>query len=56
MQLVMTTHLDLRSAPALMEEAGVPVVAALRVALMLPRGHGTLMLQSRDPAVQPRID
>ncbi len=56
MQLVMTTHLDLRSAPALMEEAGVPVVAALRVALMLPRGHGTLMLQSRDPAVQPRIE
>src|SRR2546428_9201896 len=23
---------------------------------MLPRGHGTLMLQSRDPAVQPRIE
>jgi hypothetical protein len=38
MQLVMTSHLDLRSAPSLMEEAGVPVVAALRVALMLPRG------------------
>jgi choline dehydrogenase-like flavoprotein len=56
MQLVMTTHLDLRSVPALMEEAGVPVVAALRVALMLPRGHGRLMLQSRDPAVQPKIE
>jgi choline dehydrogenase len=56
MQLVMTTHLDLRSAPALMEEAGVPVVAALRVALMLPRGHGRLTVQSRDPAVQPRIE
>jgi choline dehydrogenase-like flavoprotein len=56
MQLVMTTHLDLRSTPAVMEEAGVPVVAVLRVALMLPRGHGRLTLQSRDPAVQPIID
>jgi choline dehydrogenase len=56
MQLVMTTHLDLRSAPALMEEAGVPVVAAVRVALMLPRGHGRLTLVSRDPAVQPKIE
>lgn len=53
---VMTSHLDLRAAPALMEEAGVPVVAALRVALMLPRGHGRLMLASRDPAVQPMIE
>jgi choline dehydrogenase len=56
MQLVMTSHLDLRSAPALMEEAGVPVVAALRVALMLPRGHGRLSLTSADPAAQPKID
>jgi choline dehydrogenase len=56
MQLVMTTHVDLRSASALMEEAGVPVVAALRVALMLPRGHGRLALKSPDPAVQPRIE
>jgi len=56
MQLVMTTHLDLRSAPALMEEAGVPVVAALRVALMLPNGHGRLRLASRDPSVQPKIE
>lgn len=56
MQLVMTTHLDLRSAPALMEEAGVPVVAALRVALMLPRGYGRLSLVSHDPAMQPKID
>jgi len=56
MQLVMTTHLDLRSAPAVMEEAGVPVVAVLRVALMLPRGHGRLTLQSRDPAIQPNIE
>lgn len=56
MQLVMTTHLDLRGAPALMEEAGVAVVAALRVALMLPRGHGRMFLASRDPAVQPKIE
>jgi choline dehydrogenase len=56
MQIVMTTHLDLRAAPALMEEAGVPVVAALRVALMRPRGHGRLSLVSRDPAVQPKIE
>ena len=56
MQLVMTTHLDLRSAPALVEEAGVPVVAALRVALMLPQGHGRLSLVSSDPAIQPKID
>jgi choline dehydrogenase len=56
MQLVMTTHLDLRSAPALLEEAGVSVVAALLVALMLPRGYGRLSLVSRDPAMQPKID
>lgn len=56
MQLVMTTHLDLRAMPALMEEAGAPVVAVLRVALMLPQGHGRLSLQSRDVMVQPRID
>jgi choline dehydrogenase len=56
MQLVMTTHLDLRSTPSLIEEAGVPVVAALRVALMLPLGHGRLSLQSPDPAAQPKID
>ena len=56
MQLVMTTHLDLRSAPALAAEAGVPVVAALRVALMLPRGYGRLTLVSRDPTVQPKVE
>jgi choline dehydrogenase len=56
MQLVMTTHLDLRSAPALMDEAGVPVVAALRIALMLPRGHGRLTLAGRDPMTQPNIE
>ena len=56
MQLVMTTHLDLRATPALMQEAGVPVVAALRVALMLPHSHGTLTLADRDPAVQPHLE
>jgi choline dehydrogenase len=56
MQFVMTSHLDLRASPALVAEAGVPVVAALRVALMLPRGHGRLTLASRDPAIQPNID
>src|ERR1700681_1953439 len=45
MQLVMTTHLDLRSTPALIEEVGASVVAVLRVALMLPRGHGRLLFQ-----------
>jgi choline dehydrogenase len=56
MQLVMTTHLDLRSAPALAAEAGVPVVAALRVALMVPRSYGRLTLTSRDPTVQPKVE
>ena len=42
MQLVMATHVDLRAAPALLGEAGVPVVAVLLAALMLPRGHGRL--------------
>jgi len=56
MQLVMTTHLDLRSVPTLMDEVGAPVVAALRVALMLPLGHGRLALRSADVADQPNID
>src|SRR5262249_32885335 len=56
MQLVMTTHLDLRSAPALMEEAGVPVGAGLWGAGRLPRGHGRLILMGRDPETQPRIE
>jgi len=56
MQLVLVTHLDLRMAPALMDEAGAPVVALLLVALMLPRGHGRLSLTSADPAAAPSID
>jgi choline dehydrogenase len=55
MQLVMTTHMDVTPFPALASEAGVPVVAILRAALMLPRGHGRLTLASLDPAVQPTI-
>src|SRR6185312_14293268 len=53
MQLVMTSHVDIRPMTALAADAGVPLVAALRVAVMSPRGHGNLTLQSRDPAVQP---
>lgn len=56
MQLVLTTHLDLTGAEQLIEEAGVSVVAALRVALMLPRGHGRLTLSSADPLQQPTIE
>lgn len=56
MQLVMVTHIDLRAAPTLAAEAGVPVVAALVTALMVPRGHGKLTLTSKDPVVQPQID
>ncbi len=56
MQLVMMTHIDLTGAPALIEEAGVSVVAALQVVLMLPRGHGRLSLASPDPMAQPKIE
>jgi choline dehydrogenase len=56
MQLVMTTHLDISGMPSLRAAAGVPVVAVLRAALMVPRGHGHLRLASTDPMVQPRIE
>jgi len=56
MQLVLATHLDLRPAPALMDEAGTSVVAVLLAALMLPRSHGRLSLASPDPALPPNID
>jgi choline dehydrogenase len=56
MQLVMMTHIDLTGAPALIEEAGVSVVAALLVTLMLPRSHGRLSLASPDPMAQPKIE
>jgi choline dehydrogenase len=56
MQVVLTTHGDISGMPTLLAAAGVPVVAALRVALMLPRGHGRLKLASTDPTVQPKIE
>jgi choline dehydrogenase len=56
MQMVLVSHLDLTSFPSLREETGVPVVALINVALMRPRGHGRLRLESVDPAVQPRIE
>ena len=56
MQLVMTTHQDVSGMPALHAAAGVPVVAVLRGALMLPRSHGQLRLVSVDPEVQPQIE
>jgi choline dehydrogenase len=56
MQLVMTSHTDLASAPALLADAGVPVVAVLHVALMVPRGYGSLTLAGSDSMLQPSID
>jgi choline dehydrogenase len=56
MQLVMFTHQDVSGMPALLAAAGVPVVAVLRAALMLPRSHGQLRLVSADPEVQPQIE
>jgi len=56
MQAVLVSHLDLAPFPNLREQAGVPVVALLNVALMRPRGHGRLSLASTDPGVQPRIE
>lgn len=56
MQLVMTSHLDLASAPALRAAAGVPVVAVLRAALMLPRASGRVRLAGADPNLPPVIE
>ena len=56
MQVLLVSHLDLTPFPALREQAGVPVVALLNVALMRPRGHGRLSLASSDPGVQPSIE
>jgi choline dehydrogenase len=56
MQLVMSTHQDVSGMPALHAAAGVPVVAVLHAALMLPRSHGHLRLVSVDPEVQPQIE
>lgn len=56
MQLVMTTHLDIRGSPALLAAAGVPVVAVLRAALMVPRSSGRVSLTSVDPDAPPKIE
>jgi choline dehydrogenase len=56
LQLVMTTHLEIGSSPELLALAGVPVVAVLRAALMLPRSSGRLRLASIDPLAAPMVD
>jgi choline dehydrogenase len=56
LQLVMTTHLDISGSPTLLGAAGVPVVAVLRAALMVPRSHGSVRLASADPLAAPRIE
>lgn len=56
LQLVMTTHLYISGSPALSAAAGMPVVAVLRAALMLPRSHGSVRLASADPLAAPRIE
>jgi choline dehydrogenase len=55
MQLVPTSWLDLRATPAVAKTAGAEVVTALRVALLLPKGHGSMRLTSTDPAAPPAI-
>lgn len=56
MQLVMTSHVDVRGLPIVRQAAGVDSVAALRVAVMKQLGCGTLTLMSHEAAVQPRIE
>jgi choline dehydrogenase len=56
LQLVMTSHLDISGMAALLQAAGVPVVAVLRAALMLPRSCGRVTLASADPADAPAIE
>jgi choline dehydrogenase-like flavoprotein len=56
MQLVLTSWLDLKPTPTLAKAAGTDVVAALRVALLCPRGHGRMRLVSADPLTPPRIE
>jgi choline dehydrogenase len=56
MQLVLTSWLDLRPTPTLAEAVGAEVVAALRVALLRPCGHGRLRLASADPLTPPIIE
>lgn len=47
LQLVMTTHLNISAMPALLAQAGMPVLAVLRAALMLPVGCGRLRQATR---------
>ena len=56
MQLVLTSWLDLRPMPKLVEATGAEVVAALRVALLRPQGHGRMRLASADPLEPPSIE
>jgi choline dehydrogenase len=56
LQLVMTTHMDLGPSPGLQAMLGVPVVAVVRAALMLPRSSGRLGLTSVNPDAAPRIE
>jgi choline dehydrogenase len=56
MQLVLTSWLDLRPTPTLVEAVGAEVVAALRVALLHPRGHGRMRLASANPLTPPIIE
>ena len=56
MQLVLVTHSDISGSPALLSAAGVPVVAVLVAALMVPRAHGHVNLASIDPSIQPTIE
>jgi choline dehydrogenase len=56
MQLVLTSWLDLGPLPAVAAAAGADLVAALRVALLHPRGYGRLRLTSPDPLSPPQIE
>lgn len=56
MQLVLTSWLDLRPTPTLAGAVGAEVVAALRVALLHPCGHGRMRLASADPLTPPIIE
>jgi hypothetical protein len=55
MQFVLTSWLDLRPTPTLVAAAGAEIVAALRVALLHPRGHGRTRLVSDNPLTPPRL-
>jgi choline dehydrogenase len=56
MQLVMTSHVDVRGMPAVRQAADVDTVAALRVAVMKQRSCGTLVLTSAAPDAPPKIE